>query len=134
MTTDKIISLFREKNFRATPQRIAVYNYVYENRTHPDVLAVYTDVKKQYPAFSKTTVYNALKALEGCGLIIPVMIDGERVRYDANIESHGHFICSVCGKIYDFKTAEPDVSGLEDFEISSKNIYYSGICPCCKDK
>ena len=53
MKRENIISLFKEKNFRATPQRIAVYEYVYENRNHPDVLAVYENVKKKYPAFSK---------------------------------------------------------------------------------
>ncbi len=27
MKTEDIVSLFKEKNFRATPQRIAVYDY-----------------------------------------------------------------------------------------------------------
>ncbi len=134
MKRENIISLFKEKNFRATPQRIAVYEYVYENRNHPDVLAVYENVKKKYPAFSKTTVYNALKALEKNGFIIPVTIDDERVRYDADTGLHGHFICNICRKIYDFETSQPKITGLEDFLISSKNVYYSGVCPCCKDK
>ncbi|MEZ3421227.1 MAG: transcriptional repressor [Eubacterium sp.] len=134
MKTEDIVSLFKEKNFRATPQRIAVYDYVFENRNHPDVIAVYANVKKQYPAFSKTTVYNALKALEKAGFIIPVMIDGERIRYDADTKLHGHFYCGVCKKIYDFETDQPQVSGLSGFSVKQKDVYYSGICPCCKNK
>ena len=98
------------------------------------MLAVYENVKKKYPALSKTTVYNALKALEKNGFIIPVTIDDERVRYDADTGLHGHFICNICRKIYDFETSQPKIAGLEDFLISSKNVYYSGVCPCCKDK
>lgn len=134
MNTDSIVSLFKEKNFRATPQRIAVYNYVFENRNHPDVIAVYENVRKQYPAFSKTTVYNALKALEKSGFIIPVVIDGERIRYDADTKLHGHFYCSVCKNIYDFETDQPVVNGLDGFSVKQKDVYYSGICPCCKNK
>lgn len=53
MTQDKILALFREKGFRATPQRIAVFNYVYEHRDHPDVLAIYENVLKTNPGFFK---------------------------------------------------------------------------------
>lgn len=134
MNIEDITSLFKEKDFRATPQRIAVYDYVYEHRTHPDVLAVYENVKKQHPGFSKTTVYNALKALVECGFIIPITIDEERVRFDANTSFHGHFYCDVCKNIYDFETENPKTDGLNGFSVSKKNLYYSGVCPCCKNK
>lgn len=134
MKTEDIVFLFKQKNFRATPQRIAVYDYVFENRNHPDVLAVYENVKKQYPGFSKTTVYNALKSLEEKGFIIPVIIDDERIRYDANTEFHGHFYCNVCNNIFDFQVEQPCADGLDGFKIIHKNVYYSGVCPCCKDK
>ena len=134
MKSEDIISLFKEKSFRATPQRIAVYDYLYEHKTHPDVLAIYENVKKQHPGFSKTTVYNALKALVESGFIIPVTIDGERVRYDANTNLHGHFYCDICKKIYDFEAETPKTDGLNGFSVNQKNVYYSGVCPCCKNK
>ena len=89
----EIIGLFRENNFRATPQRIAVYKYLYENRTHPDADEIYKSVISANPSFSKTTVYNSLQALEERGLIARVNIDGERAHYDADMSLHGHFIC-----------------------------------------
>ena len=124
MTQDKILALFREKGFRATPQRIAVFNYVYEHRDHPDVLAIYENVLKTNPGFSKTTVYNALKSL----------CDGGRTHYDANVNFHGHFICKCCGEIYDFELEEPAANLPSGFTVHQKDVYYSGICKSCNNK
>lgn len=133
MQKEKIISLFKEKNFRATPQRTAVFDYVFEHRTHPDALEIYTNVLKSHPGFSKTTVYNALKSLCESGFIIPVNIDGERTRYDANTKFHGHFKCCRCGNIFDFSVSAPIEAGLNEFIIYQKDVYYSGVCPSCKN-
>ena len=134
MQNEQIISLFKEKHFRATPQRIAVYKYVYGHRTHPDASRIYENVLKNNPSFSKTTVYNALRSLCESGFLIPVTIDGDKTHYDANVHFHGHFICSECGEIYDFSVPEPDVNGLDGFTITRKDDYYSGICPDCNNK
>ena len=134
LKTEDIISLFRKENFRATPQRVAVYGYLCENKTHPNVLSIYESVKKQNPAFSKTTVYNAVSALAEKGLIVPVTIDGECVHYDADIKPHGHFYCEKCKRIYDFSAEMPRSEELSGFSITHKNVYYSGLCPCCKNK
>ncbi len=68
MKRENIISLFKEKNFRATPQRIAVYEYVYENRNHPDVLAVYENVKRNILLFQKQLFTMRLKLLRKTAL------------------------------------------------------------------
>lgn len=135
MQEKQIISLFKEKNFRATPQRIAVFKYVYGHRTHPDAARIYENVLKSNPSFSKTTVYNALKSLCENGFLMPVTIDGEKIHYDANVNFHGHFICIECGGIYDFDVPEPDeCEGLNGFSVTRKDVYYSGLCPDCKNK
>ena len=131
MNKDEIISLFKEKSFCATPERIAVFDYVYNNRTHPDVLEIYDSVIKSNPAFSKTTVYNALKALTEQGFLKTIGIDGERIRYDANTDLHGHFRCEKCGKIYDFNVDSLDFRVPDGFSVRHKDVYYSGLCSCC---
>lgn len=132
MTTQDIQTLFRSRSFRATPQRIAVYKYLCDHHTHPDVDEIYRVMLKQNPNFSATTVYNALKALEKEGLIISVTIDKDRVHYDANVETHGHFKCEKCARIFDFGIFDIKFGGIDDFYIRQKDIYYSGICPECK--
>lgn len=132
MTTNDIQALFRSHSFRATPQRIAVYKYLCDHHTHPDVDEIYRVMIKENPNFSPTTVYNALKALEKEGLIISVTIDKDRVHYDANIDTHGHFKCEKCGRIFDFGIYDIKFGGIDDFYIRQKDIYYSGVCPECK--
>ena len=134
MTQDKILALFREKGFRATPQRIAVFNYVYEHRDHPDVLAIYENVLKTNPGFSKTTVYNALKSLCESGFVMAITIDGGRTHYDANVNFHGHLICKCCGEIYDFELEVPAANLPSGFTVHQKDVYYSGICKSCNNK
>ncbi len=133
LKNQEIINLFKKKNFRATPQRIAVFDYVFEHRTHPDASEIYNEVKRQYPAFSKTTVYNALGALAKNGFIMPVMIDSDCVHYDADTSVHGHFYCERCKRIYDFGTELPVKKELDGFTVMQKAVYYRGICPCCKN-
>lgn len=132
MNTKDIADIFKQKGIKATPQRIAVYNFLVENRIHPDVETVYSNVVKDNPSFSKTTVYNCLQILADCGLLIPVKIDNEKIRYDADTSFHGHFRCERCGKIYDFKCDDTKVSDLDSFEIRQKDVYYSGLCSCCR--
>ncbi|MCC8072809.1 MAG: transcriptional repressor [Clostridiales bacterium] len=134
MKTSEIVALFKEKGLKATPQRIAVYKFLAENRIHPDVETVYNRVSKDNPSFSKTTVYNCLQALAQCKLIIPVKIDADKIRYDAGVEFHGHFRCEKCGQIYDFDCGDQDVKGMEGFDIRQKDVYYSGICKHCNVK
>lgn len=132
MDEAEISKLFKLNKFRATPQRIAVYKYLCENRTHPDADEIYKSVIQMHPSFSKTTVYNALGALEKQGLIIKINIDSERVRYDSNVKLHGHFICSKCGKIHDFGIDGIKSRLQDDFEVNKQSVYFSGICPECK--
>lgn len=131
MDTNEIVALFKEKGLKATPQRIAVYNFLAENRIHPDVETVYQSMIIDNPSFSKTTVYNCLQALTNCGLLIPVKIDNEKIRYDADTSFHGHFKCDVCGRIYDFKCFDEKISGIDNFQIKQKDVYYSGLCSRC---
>lgn len=134
LTVTEIAEFFRKKDLKATPQRIAVYDFVFRNRIHPDVETVYKNVAADNPSFSKTTVYNCLKDLTAHGLLIPVKIDSDKIRYDANVAFHGHFKCDCCGEIFDFSCTDEKAIGIEGFEIRQKDVYYTGICAECKNK
>ena len=132
MDTQQISEVFKSNGLKLTPQRIAVYKFLKENPIHPDALTVYEKMVESNPSFSKTTVYNCLQTLSDCGLINPVNIDKDKIRYDADTSFHGHFKCMKCGEIYDFKCTESYISGIDGFEIEQKDVYYSGICKRCK--
>ena len=134
MQTKEITELFKQKGIKATAQRIAVYKFLYENRIHPDVDTVYKSLVEENPSFSKTTVYNCLQTLSNSGLIMPVVIESEKIRYDANPEFHAHFKCRCCGGIFDFTCNVGCENGIDGFDIEHRDVYYSGICKGCKSK
>jgi len=117
-------------------QRIKIFEFLLNNNIHPTVDTVYKKLAKEIPTLSKTTVYNTLKLFEEHHLIKNVNIEENEIRYDAQNHIHGHFKCTQCGKIFDFKYNYKDLkyNGLDDFILNQTDIMIKGICKSCKEK
>lgn len=135
-TIDNLKERLIESNIRPTYQRLKILEYLDEYRTHPTVDEIYISLCDKIPTLSKTTVYNTLKAFGKANLVDEVKIENTEIRYDIVREPHGHLKCTECGKIFDFAIdmEKLDSEDLEGFEISEKNIYFSGLCPECQKK
>ncbi len=136
MDANQIAALFKQKGIRPTPQRIGVYQYLAENPVHASADTIYEALSAQYPSFSKTTVYNTIRALVDHGLVRTVSIEGEYIRYDANIMDHGHFKCTVCGQVYDFDApllagSAPQPKG---FRVERRDVFFYGLCAKCAEQ
>lgn len=120
-------------NIKPSLQRIKIFEYLYDNREHPTVDTIYTDLVDDIPTLSKTTVYNTLKLFIDNGITSTVTIEDNEVRYDAIMEDHGHFKCNQCGNVYDvdIDTSNIKFNQLKDFQIEDTNIYLKGICNKC---
>lgn len=129
MSTAEILS---RHNIKPSLIRVMIFDYLKENRTHPTVDDIYKALHPAVPTLSKTTVYNTVKLFVKSGITKMVTIEEQQSRFDGCTDLHGHFICSECGGVFDFETEEPIVSGLSDFEISTHDVYCSGICKNCK--
>lgn len=118
---------------RPTIQRIQILEYLDQKRNHPTANEIFQHLQNTIPTLSKTTVYNTLKTFVDKGLVNELKIDLSESRFDINTEDHGHFRCLKCEKVYDFdfphNNTDKDLPG---FNIKTKNIYYTGICPECK--
>lgn len=119
-------------NIRPSIIRVMIYDYLREHPVHPTADEVYDKLSSKIPTLSKTTVYNTLNLFVKEGVIITVNIDSTKVRFDADTNIHGHFLCSKCEKVYDFKVNSEFLNDPEGFEVHSKDVYYTGICPYCK--
>lgn len=137
---DKIISKLREKQFRITPQRIAIIRAFLENPRHPGVDQVYRQVRGNFPTTSLATVYKTVNLLKEIGEILEVGLADGRNHYDGiKPYPHPHLICTRCKTILD-----PDVRMLEQltsevadtsgFRIDSHQIDFFGVCPLCQKK
>lgn len=132
MNSNEIANKLHKHGLKATPQRIWIYDYLVNHRTHPDCDEVYEELCRNDMRITRATVYNTLQALVNHGLAIEVTLDGTRVRYDGFTGLHGHFKCSNCGKIYDFEIKKLSVSGLDGFKTQFKDVYFNGVCESCK--
>ena len=136
MNTVSLENLEKElKNINIHPshQRLKILEYLNKNQIHPTVDQIFTDLHKDIPTLSKTTVYNTLKLFFQAGLVKVITIEDNETRYDINIKSHGHFKCESCGTIYDFDIDIDSIASkeLKSFKINEKNVYFKGICPRC---
>jgi len=125
-----------KKGLRPSHVRVQVFRYLLEHRTHPTAEEIFSSLAEEMPTLSRTSVYNTLRAFTEAGLVKIITVEGDKVRFDADLSDHGHFRCSRCGKIYDFGFSFDGLrwEGLEDFEVESKELYLRGLCPECKLK
>jgi Fur family peroxide stress response transcriptional regulator len=130
----KVDEYLNSKGIKPSYQRIKVFDYLLNNKTHPTVDKIHHELVGEIPTLSKTTVYNTLKLFHEKGIILIINIEDNETRFDADVSNHGHFKCKKCGEIYDFKLSENnlDLPDLKTYSIDEQHIYLKGICPKCK--
>lgn len=96
-------------------------------------------MRRCIPAISFNTVYRTLRLLEEKGIISRVGFQGESARFDANMDRHHHFVCTVCGRVKDFRSEALDrllipksVHALG--RIESAQVQLRGVCSVCTGK
>lgn len=134
---DNVITKFKEKNLKLTPQRIAVYKYLKSTTSHPSAETIYKALLTDYPTISLATVYKSLKVLVEVNLIQELNVGEGKFRYDANVESHPHIQCMCCGEVddiydLDLNKLNAEVKNYTNYDILSNKVYFYGICPNCK--
>jgi Fe2+ or Zn2+ uptake regulation protein len=119
-------------NISPSYHRLKIYEYLLMNRVHPTVDRIYSDLIKNIPTLSKTTIYNTLKSFADKGLVSPITIENNEVRYDAAVHFHGHFKCLQCGELYDVELEKTDLpEKIDGHTISEHHYYFKGICKNC---
>jgi Fe2+ or Zn2+ uptake regulation protein len=122
----------RNAGLRPSSARIHVLRYLEKERNHPTAATIYEALRPDLPSLSRASVYNSLSALERSGLVRPLTINGDELRYDATVADHGHFCCERCGAICDFTLAPSDAAfALEGFLIRRRDVLAFGLCPDC---
>lgn len=122
-------------NIKPSVQRLAIMDYLLTHKTHPAIEEIYLALCDAIPTLSKTTVYNTLKLFVEHGAAQMLTIDERSSCYDADTQSHAHFLCKRCNKIFDLPSIhlEEKVSSLGDegYQIEEVHQYFKGVCPAC---
>ena len=112
----------------------AIYRLISQPDLHMTAEQVFSEIRREYPAISKATVYNNLNRLCSAGLIRRVSIEGSPERYDRAVK-HDHLVCSRCGKVSD-AVFDDMTDALRD-RLGGAFIAYDlkvfWICPDCRN-
>lgn len=127
----------RRNGWKRTSQRRAVFTYLCDNHEHPSVETVWTRVKNRLPDVSLDSVYRILDDFAAAGIVRRIGAD-KVIRYDCRTCGHGHFICGVCGRMYDFDhpqaSMEVALAACREFGTpETLEVSVRGVCRACRD-
>jgi Fur family transcriptional regulator, peroxide stress response regulator len=132
---EELIRRCRDAGMNVTPQRLAVYRALLESDDHPGPELLFQRVRKTMPSLSLATIYKALDALEGLGVVEQVATASDTKRFDANGEHHHHLVCTRCQKVvdlydpvFDALTAPRHLAG---FVVQTLSVQVKGLCAAC---
>ncbi|MFW6120583.1 MAG: Fur family transcriptional regulator [Petrotogales bacterium] len=133
---EKYVKILKENSIKITLQRLEILKYLDENRTHPTVDQIYSDLKQKNPSLSKTTVYNSVQTLTEHNVIQSLTISTSELRYDFENEMHHHFLCKKCNNIIDINIRCPNLDKIlkSGHNVEEVHGYFKGICKDCLKK
>jgi Fur family peroxide stress response transcriptional regulator len=134
----ELIAKLQEREYRLTPQRVALLRLLATSDGHPSASQLYDQIKAQFPTTSPATVYKTLNLLKEMGEVLELGFSDDDNRYDGHKPfPHPHLICLCCRKIVD-----PEVNLVQDleqqmiqssgFQILSHRLDFYGLCPDCQ--
>ena len=134
-----VAALLREKGFKVTPQRLAIYQVLSNTKQHPCAEAIFNELQPHYPTMSLATVYKTIEILREIGMVQVLNVGEDSFRYDATVENHPHVRCMDCGRVDDMHDIDASsfvkqVSDKTDYVLSGQQFYFYGICPACQKK
>jgi Fur family peroxide stress response transcriptional regulator len=134
-----ITKRLRQNGFRATPQRLAIYDALWNAGSHPTVAKIHSYATKRDPTISLATVYKTLQLFTDIDLVNEMpSIDGS-ARYDPEQEEHINLVCTNCGLIEDYHLEQMDemksaIERATSFKVNMQSIEIYGLCSKCSHK
>jgi Fe2+ or Zn2+ uptake regulation protein len=134
--TTEFEEMLRDSELRVTRPRVAVLSAVHAH-PHADTGSIIGFVREDLADVSHQTVYNALHALTGAGLLRHIQPPGSLARYESRVaDNHHHIVCRSCGAIEDVDCAvgtAPCMTASDDhgYAIDECEVVFRGLCPDC---
>lgn len=124
---------------RRTGQRDLILEIFLSTEEHLTSDDLYLLVHRKDPSVGHTTVYRTLKLLTEAGLAREVRFGDNKTYYEHhyNHDHHDHMICTECGKVIEFFSA--DIESLQDemadkfgFKPTHHSLRMWGVCAECQ--
>src|SRR4029453_15704189 len=129
----------QRKGLKRTVQRELILDVFLRTEAHLSNEDLYRLVKEEDPTVGQTTVYRTLRLLTEDGLACEVPFGDKRAHYEHNYkhQHHDHMICSECGRIIEFYSAELEaiqdaMAAKHKFEVTQHLLRIIGLCAECQ--
>jgi Fur family ferric uptake transcriptional regulator len=141
MTEEQEVFLqhIQKKGLKRTAQRDLILDMFLRTEAHLSSEDLYRLVQKQDPTIGQTTVYRTLKLLTEAGLAREVRFGDGVTHYEHHYkhQHHDHMICSECGRVIEFFSAELEaiqdaMAAKHRFQITQHLLRMIGICAECR--
>ncbi len=137
---DQMLAKLKARDFRITPQRLAVLRVLAVSDGHPTVERIYETVRAEFPTTSIATVYKTVHLLKQLNEVLELGFPDGSNRYDGHRPyPHPHAICRKCRKIVDLKLGgleelKREVAAKTDFRLLDHRVDFFGICRECQSR
>jgi len=120
---------------RKTRQREAIYQALDAAPGPLSLEEILAAGRKAYPALGQRTVYRNINEMIEEGSLIRLEFPGLATRYERPAEAgrhHPHFVCRVCGKVFDLPGETPDIAGQYEAPpgiiLDGEEVLFFGQC------
>ena len=128
----QLVEAIHARGGKVTPQRLAIYQALEGDTTHPTAEAIHERIRETMPTVSLTTVYKTLNELVAIGELRRFDIDGVS-HFDPRTDPHAEVVCLKCNVILDVaypgSLPAPPVPG---FQIVGQTQTFYGYCARCQ--
>jgi len=135
---EQMLAKLKARNFRITPQRLAILKILASSENHPSVERIYEQVKEDFATTSLATIYKTVILLKQLNEVLELGFPDGSNRYDGNKPyPHPHVVCLRCKRILD-----PDLGSMAPltaeaahttgFQIVDHRLDFFGVCPECQ--
>jgi Fur family transcriptional regulator, peroxide stress response regulator len=137
---EEMLTRLKSRDFRITPQRLAILKILAASQGHPSVDDIYKEVRVIFPTTSLATVYKTVSLLKELNEVLELGFPDGSNRYDGfNPVPHPHAICMKCKKIMDPELVNIDklseeMSSKTGYKIFHHRLDFFGLCPDCQQK
>ena len=129
-----------EASAKQFKKRNAILSCLRGTTLHPSAEMVHEMLQEEHPDISLATVYRNLSHFKNQGMIVSVATVRGVERFDANTDSHVHFICTGCDAVMDLpemetpETLSCEVEKCSGCRVHSCQLTFTGLCGNCTAK
>ncbi len=134
----QVLTAFLTRNrLKRSAQREAILDAFVKAGHHLSVEDLLKIVRRRHPDVGRTTIYRTLKLFKDAGLASELEF-GNESRFEPvwKRDHHDHFVCVVCGEIFEFQS--PEIERLQEeiasgigFSIEAHRHHIFGRCRRC---